>query len=109
MSGVESISGKSGQYYFQDMFVRLDEKYLKKIFCAPEAEHDMLSLLSSLPSLTDHYLQLYGPDLVSAQDLISIRSPSGCDNQSFEEDSERGRVININDEETRLECQASLK
>ena len=80
MSGIESVSGKCGQYYYQDVFMRLDETYLKKIFCAPEAEteRDMLSLLSSLPSLTDHYLNLYCPELVSAQELQ--RSNSGYDN-----------------------------
>ena len=100
MSGIESISGKSGQYYYQDKFVWLDENYLKKIFCAPEAEHDMLSLLSSLPCLTDHYFNLYGPSLVSAQDLS---------NPGIEDDSGKTRVININDEESKLQARNSLK
>jgi len=107
MSYIECVSGKNGHHYYQDKFVSLDEKYLKKIFCAPEAEHDMLSLLSSLPSLTDHYFNLYGPSIVSGQDLS--RSQSGYDNPLLEDDSGKTRVININDEESKLQARNSLK
>ena len=44
MAGVESISGKHGQYYFQDLFNRVDEKILMKIFCSSDAEHDMVRM-----------------------------------------------------------------
>ena len=106
MSGIESVSGKCGHHYCQDIFLWLDETYLKKIFCAPEAEteRDMLSLLSSLPSLTDHYLYLYCPELVSAQEL-----QRSCYDPSSEEESGHDRVIDIQKEDTRLECQESLK
>ena len=65
MAGVETLSGKHGQYYFQvtnqrtvetvhmgqsqssisqDILNRLDEKFLMKIFCSPDAEHDMVRM-----------------------------------------------------------------
>ena len=107
MLGVETISGKCGQYYYQDAFARLDEKYLQKIFCSDEAEHDMLSLLSSVGSLNDHYLNLYGPSLVTAQQLSST---NGYINPLCStEETGKDKVIEISKEESKLQYRDSLK
>ena len=107
MLGVETISGKCGQYYYQDVFARLDEKYLQKIFCSADAEHDMLSLLSSVGSLNDHFLNLYGPSLVTAQEL---NSSSGYVNPLCSpEKAGQDKVIEISSEESKLQYRSSLK
>ena len=107
MLGIETISGKCGQYYYQDVIARLDEKYLQKIFCSDDAEHDMLSLLSSVGSLNDHFLNLYGPSLVTAQDL---KSNTGYVNPlCSEEKTGQDKVIEISKEESKLQFRNSLK
>ena len=107
MLGIETISGKCGQYYFQDVFARLDDKYLQKIFCSDDAEHDMVSLLSSAGSLNDHFLNLYGPSLVTAQDL---KSNKGYVNPlCSEEKTGQDKVIEISKEESKLQYRNSLK
>ena len=48
MSGVDVISGKRGKQYLQNYLEYIDEKYLKKIFCNPNTENDMVRLFEKL-------------------------------------------------------------
>jgi len=85
MAGIECLDGKHGQYYFMDRFNRFDEKYLMKIFCNSDAEHEMVRMYDEV-SINDHFLHLYGPSLITA-DVIKDASGSvgqNChDNRSF--------------------------
>ena len=38
MAGVECVSGKTGHYYFQDLWTRVNQKYISKVFCSGDAE-----------------------------------------------------------------------
>ena len=109
MLGVETISGKCGQYYYQDVLTRLDEKYLQKIFCSEDAEHDMVSLLSSVGSLNDHFLNLYGPSLVTAQQLNSTNGYVNPLCSTEEAGQVQDKVIEISREESKLQYRDSLK
>ena len=96
MSGVESLAGKHGQYYFQDLWNRMDEKYLTKIFVSSHADHEMVRIYDEV-SIGDHYMHLYGPSIITAE---TIRDMMGHDNKTFEcEDS----VVRRGDKEERIE------
>ena len=66
MTGIESLGGKHGHYYFQDLFNRIDEKYLMKIFCSPDSDHEFVRMYDEV-SINEHYLHLYGPQLITDQ------------------------------------------
>ena len=96
MSGVESLAGKHGQYYFQDLWNRMDEKYLAKIFVSSHADHEMVRIYDEV-SIGDHYMHLYGPSIITAE---TIRDMMGHDNKTFEcEES----VVRRGDKEERIE------
>ena len=38
MAGVECVSGKTGHYYFQNLWTRVNQKYISKVFCSGDAE-----------------------------------------------------------------------
>jgi len=97
MSGVESLAGKRGQYYFQDCFNRFDEKFLMKIFCSSHAEHDMVRMYDEA-SIADHYLHLYDPSVKAAE---AIKEASGHENPGFDENKKSNVKIEITDNESR--------
>jgi len=82
MAGIECLDGKHGQYYFMDRFNRIDEKYLMKIFCNSDAEHEMVRMYDEV-SINDHFLHLYGPSLITADVIKEASASTGHDNQSF--------------------------
>ena len=38
MAGVECVSGKTVHFYFQDLWTRVNQKYISKVFCSGDAE-----------------------------------------------------------------------
>ena len=96
MSGVESLAGKRGQYYFQDCFNRFDEKYLMKIFCCPGAEHEMVRMYDEV-SIADHYLHLYDPSVKASE---AIKESSGFENAGYENEKKGSFKVEVRDKET---------
>ena len=68
MAGIEIVCGKHGEYYAQSWFKQIDKKYLKKIFCVKDYEHTMKKIYEEV-TLADHFLHLYGPSLISKDNL----------------------------------------
>ncbi len=97
MAGVECVSGKHGQYYFQDLWNRMDEKYLTRIFVSPDADHEMVRIYDEV-SIGDHYMHLYGPSINAEE---TFKDMKGHDNETFE--FEDKRVNNGKDGEQRIE------
>ena len=97
MAGVESVSGKHGQYYFQDLWNRIDEKYLTKIFVSRDADHEMVRIYDEV-SIGDHYMHLYGPSINAAE---TFKDMKGHINETFE--FEEKLVKNGHMEEQRIE------
>ena len=112
MAGVESVSGKHGQYYFQDLWNRMDEKYLTKIFVSPDADHDMVRIYDEV-SIGDHYMHLYGPSINAVE---TFKDMKGHENETFEFDDKmvnNGKIveqrIEMLDNSTKLSYRNSLK
>ena len=68
MAGIEIVCGKHGEYYAQSWFKSIDKKYLKKIFCVKDYDHTMKKIYEEV-TLADHFLHLYGPSLISKDNL----------------------------------------
>ena len=64
MAGIEVISGKHGHFYAQNVFNYYDKKFLKKWFCVKDYDQKMKKIYEEI-SLSDHFLHLYGPSIVS--------------------------------------------
>ena len=68
MAGIEIICGKHGEFYAQNFFKQVDKKYLKKWFCVKNYDHSMKKIYEEV-TLGDHFLHLYGPSLISKDNL----------------------------------------
>ena len=112
MAGVECVSGKTGHYYFQDLWTRVDQKYLSKVFCSGDAEHSLERVFDEV-SIQDHYMRLYSPALIAAD---TLREAAGHDNFSFQCDAGQSKVSGDNDQKIEIYgtdsnqyCRISLK
>ena len=68
MARIEIICGKHGEFYAQNMFKQVDKKYLKKWFCVKDYDHSMKKIYEEV-TLGDHFLHLYGPSLISKDNI----------------------------------------
>ena len=74
MAGIEIVCGKHGEYYAQSWFKQIDKKYLKKLFCVKNYDHSMKKIYEEL-TLSDHFVHLYGPSLISKDNLNNNKAP----------------------------------
>ena len=84
MCGIEIISGKRGHFYAQNLFQHYDKKYLKKLFCVKDYDRNMKKIYEEI-SLGDHFLRLYGPSIISSDEL----------NNNFKISDEKNGIANI--------------
>ena len=111
MAGVECVSGKTGHYYFQDLWTRVDQKYFSKVFCSGDAEHSLERVFDEV-SIQDHYMRLYSPALIAAD---TLKEAAGHDNFSFQCDGDQSKVsgdnqkIEIYGSDSNQYCRISLK
>ena len=68
MAGIEIICGKHGEFYAQNLFKQLDKKYLKRWLCVKDYDHTMKKIYEEV-TLGDHLIHLYGPQLISKDNL----------------------------------------
>ena len=77
MAGIEIVCGKHGEYYAQSWFKQIDKKYLKKMFCVKDYDHTMKKIYEEV-TLADHFLHLYGPSLISKDNLNNNNQPASA-------------------------------
>ena len=89
MAGIEIICGKHGEFYAQNLFKQVDKKYLKKWFCVKNYDHSMKKIYEEV-TLGDHFLHLYGPSLISKDNLNNNNmgdQQNGTSNTAFQQDA----------------------
>ena len=59
---INKIIGRYGYVYFQTKFNEFDEKYMKRIFCNPDRDHEMKKLFEE-KILAEHLATVYDPKL----------------------------------------------
>ena len=87
LSGIEVITGNRGPFYTQNQFNHYDTKYLKRVFCVKDYDRNMKRIFEKI-SLSDHFLHLYDPSLMS-NDYLQVEddlNAQGNENRGFEED-----------------------
>ena len=98
MAGIEIICGKHGEFYAQHLFKQVDKVYLKKWFCVKNYDHSMKKIYEEV-TLGDHFLHLYGPSLISKDNLNNNNmtdEQNGVPNTTFQlEANSNGKDLRI--------------